>query len=79
MPMLFTYKYVPSHVLGSYTALRLFVLNLFSALIGYVTGVVLEMDIPFLALSVTALAMFLVSGVLFRRSCDILDKEPGNA
>lgn len=78
MPMFFTYKYVPSHVLGSYTALRLFVLNLFSAVIGYITGVVLELDIPFLALSVTALVMFLISGVLFRRSCDVLDKGPAS-
>lgn len=78
MPMLFSYRYVPSGVLGCYTSLRLFILNLFSAIIGYITGVVLELDIPFLVLSIVAFVMYLISGVLFRRCCTILDKEREN-
>ena len=74
MPILFTYKYVPADVLGSYTSLRLFVLNLFSGVIGYIVGVMLEWDVPFLIMAIVALVMYLISGLLFRRGCAILDR-----
>ena len=70
LPAVVTYKYVPSAVIGSFSALRLFVLNLFSSAFGYVIGVVLDLgDHLFLPLSIVALITYVASGVLFRSAC----------
>ncbi len=73
LPAAVTYKYVPADVIGSFTALRLFVLNLFSSAFGYLIGVVLEVDIPYLSLCIAALAAYVASGVLFRTACRKMD------
>lgn len=73
LPGIVTYKYVPADVIGSFSALRLFILNLFSSAFGYLIGVILDWNVPFLPLSIAALITYFASGVLFRRACRKMD------
>ena len=73
LPSAVTYKYVPSDVIGSFAALRLFILNLFSSAFGYAIGVILDWNIPFLPLSIAALVTYIASGILFQRACRRMD------
>ena len=73
LPAVVTYKYVPNDVIGSFTALRLFILNLFNSAFGYVIGVILDWNIPFLPLSIAALCAYFASGILFQSACRKMD------
>lgn len=73
LPGIVTYQYVPADVIGSFSALRLFILNIFSSVFGYAIGVILDWNIPFLPLSIAALVTYVASGVLFRTACRKMD------
>ena len=75
LPGIVTYQYVPADVIGSFSALRLFILNLFNSAFGYVIGVILDWNIPFLPLSIAALLAYFASGVLFQRACRKMDAD----
>lgn len=73
LPQVVTYQYVPAEVIGSFSALRLFILNLFNSAFGYLIGVILDWNIPFLPLSIAALVTYFASGLLFRSACRKMD------
>lgn len=73
LPQVVTYQYVPADVIGSFSALRLFILNLFNSAFGYLIGVILDWNIPFLPLSIAALVTYFASGLLFRSACRKMD------
>ena len=73
LPQVVTYQYVPAEVIGSFSALRLFILNLFNSAFGYLIGVILDWNIPFLPLSIAALVTYIASGLLFRVACRKMD------
>ena len=75
LPGIVTYQYVPADVIGSFSALRLFVLNLFNSAFGYAIGVILDWNVPFLPLSIAALVTYFASGVLFQRACRKMDAD----
>ena len=79
LPAVVTYKYVPNAVIGSFSALRLFILNIFSSAFGYVIGVVLDLgDHLFLPLSILALVTYVASGVLFQSACRKMEADKEN-
>lgn len=67
------YEYVPARKISSFTALRIFTLNLLNGFFVYLFGLALNC-VSYLPLCILGLAAFAIGGYLFYRACAQMEK-----